>query len=229
MVNWYLVEQDGRLTAVDAGLKGFASDLEADLAAIGRVPSDIEAVVLTHSDADHTGLVPRFQEAGARVMIHGRDDATLRRPGAKKGDASPVHILPWLAKAGTWKLITHVVRRGGAVPAKIEGAETFVGGVQLDVPGSPLVVETPGHTPGHCALLFQEHRALFVGDAMCTWSPLTGVPGPQLMPRPLNVSNSECLSSLDRIEVLDADVLLPGHGEPWTGGVSAAVSRARSA
>jgi glyoxylase-like metal-dependent hydrolase (beta-lactamase superfamily II) len=227
MVNWYLVEQDGRLTAVDAGLAGFGKTLEADLAAIGRSLADLEAVVLTHSDSDHTGLVPRLREAGARVLIHERDDATLRRPGPKSGDASPVHLLPWLRRPAPWKLLAHMIRGGAGIPAKIEGAETFSGGEQLDIPGGPRPIETPGHTAGHCALLFEDHGALFVGDAMCTWNPLTGATGPQLMPSPLNVSNSQCVSSLDQIAAVQADVLLPGHGEPWSGGVAAAVERAR--
>jgi len=227
MVNWYLVEQEGRLTAVDAGLSGFGGTLEADLAQIGRSLGDLEAVVLTHSDADHTGLAPRLREAGARVLIHEGDDATLRRPRPKRGDGSPLHLLPWLGRSQTWKLFGHMARRGGARAARIEGAETFTEGGELDVPGRPRPIHTPGHTDGHCVLLFAGHGALFVGDAMCTWNPLTAAVGPQLMPRPLNVSYAECLSSLGRFDSVEAGVLLPGHGEPWRDGVASAVELAR--
>jgi glyoxylase-like metal-dependent hydrolase (beta-lactamase superfamily II) len=227
MVNWYLVEQDGRLTAVDAGLSGFASTLESDLAQIGHTPADIEAVVLTHSDADHTGLVARLHEAGARVLIHERDEATLRRPRLKKSDAGAAAILPYLRRVQPWKLIGHMTKRGGAKPTPFEGAQTYSTG-ELDVPGQPQVIETPGHTPGHCALLFAGHGALFVGDAMCTFNPLTAASGPQLMPPPLNVDNRASLASLDQLEPVEADVLLAGHGEPWRDGVPAGVQRARS-
>jgi len=227
LVNWYLVEQDQRLTAVDAGLAGFGGTLERDLAQIGRSLADVEAVVLTHSDADHTGLVPRLRAAGARVLVHERDEETLRKPGPKRGDASPRHLLPWLLRPTPWRLFGHMIRRGGR-PAKVEGAETFAAGSELDVPGRPVAHETPGHTDGSCALLFAGHGALFVGDAMCTWNPLTGASGPQLMPRPLNVDNAQCLSSLARIEALQAQVLLPGHGEPWRGAPATAVAQARA-
>jgi glyoxylase-like metal-dependent hydrolase (beta-lactamase superfamily II) len=90
------------------------------------------------------------------------------------------------------------------------------------------VVETFGHTAGHCALHFESHGALFVGDELCTWNPLTGVRRPQLMPRQFNESNEACRSSLDAIEGLEAAVLLPGHGDPWTEGPAAAVASARS-
>lgn len=227
LANWYLVESEGRLTAVDAGLPGFRGSLEVDLGRIGRSLADLDAVVLTHSDADHTGLAPTFKEAGARVLIHADDEATLRRPRPKSGDASPVHILPHLANPHFWRIFGHMARRGGGWPARVQGAETFADGQTLEVPGRPRVIHTPGHTPGHCALLFEGHGALFVGDAMCTWNPLTATTGPQLMPSAFNVSNNSCRRSLDALEGVSADVLLPGHGQPWREGPAAAVARAR--
>ena len=88
---------------------------------------------------------------------------------------------------------------------------------------------TPGHTPGHCAIHFEQQGALFVGDALCTWNPLTGRLGAQLMPSAFNVSNARALESLARLEALDAQVTLPGHGEPWRENPAAAVSAARAA
>jgi hypothetical protein len=37
------------------------------------------------------------------------------------------------------------------------------------------------------------------------------------------------MESLARIEGIEAGLLLPGHGEPWTEGLAAAVARAREA
>jgi glyoxylase-like metal-dependent hydrolase (beta-lactamase superfamily II) len=227
LVNWYLVKEGGRLTAVDAGLPGFRDGLEADLREIGHSLGDIGAVVLTHSDSDHTGLAPLMRDAGAQVLIHSADLETLRDPGPKSGDASPAHILPYLRRTGTWRFFVHLVRVGGFKPEKVEGADTYVEGDVLEVPGRPRVVATPGHTPGHCALHFERHGALFVGDALCTWNFATGGRGPQIMPSPTNVSNDRCLRSLDAIESIDAEVLLPGHGGPWHGAPAAAVRHAR--
>jgi glyoxylase-like metal-dependent hydrolase (beta-lactamase superfamily II) len=227
MVNWYLVEDKGRLTAVDAGLPGFGGRLEQDLEAAGHRIGDVEAVVLTHSDADHTGLAPRLRAAGARVLIHAADDATLRKPGPKSGDGSPIHLLPYMWRPRFWRFFGYMASKGGARPAKIEGAETFVGDDVLDVPGSPRVVHTPGHTDGHSALLFSGHGALFVGDALCTWNPFTGRTGPQVMPSAVNVSTDTCFQSLGAIEDLEAGVVLVGHGEPWRGNPRAAVAQAR--
>lgn len=228
-VNWYLIEDGERLTAVDAGLPGFAANLEEQLASIGHRIDEVDAVVLTHSDSDHTGLAPRLRDAGARVFIHADDEATLRKPGPKSGDAKPIHLLPGMRRPRLWRFFAHMARHGGARAASVAGAQTFGDGDVLDVPGRPTVVHTPGHTPGHCVLLFARHGALFAGDELCTWNPLTGRTGPQVMPSAFNVSTDGCFDSLAALEDLDAETVLVGHGEPWREGPRSAVARAREA
>src|SRR5947207_7959377 len=168
-VNWYLVEDRGRLTAVDAGLPGFKGSLGSDLNTLGFHLEDIEALLLTHSDADHTGLTGALHEGGARVLIHQLDEPTLRKPGPKSGDGKPINLLSQMWRPTLWQLIGTMVIHGGARPTKFEGAETFEEGV-LEVPGRPRIVPSPGHTRGHCAFHFEEHWALLVGDAMCTYN-----------------------------------------------------------
>jgi glyoxylase-like metal-dependent hydrolase (beta-lactamase superfamily II) len=104
---------------------------------------------------------------------------------------------------------------------------TFGDGATLDVPGTPRVVLVPGHTPGSAALHFADHDALFVGDAFATYAVTTGLAGPRLAP--FTADPAQALASLDRLADLDATTLLPGHGQPWTGGVAEAISRARAA
>ena len=118
------------------------------------------------------------------MLVHSDDEATLRKPRQKTGDASPLHLLPYLRRGMTWRLLVHMVRLGGAGRAPWREPRPTRDGDVLDVPGSPRVVHTPGHTPGHCVLLFEGAGALFVGDALCTWNPLTGARGTQLMPFP---------------------------------------------
>ena len=65
---------------------------------------------------------------------------------------------------------------------------------------------------------------LFAGDALCTWNPVTGKRGHSGFPSAMNVSNVQALESLGLIETLDAQVVLPGHGEPYRGSPAAAVA-----
>lgn len=226
LVNWYLVEERGRLTAVDAGLPGYRKTLVDDLSLLGHAPGDVEALVLTHADVDHTGLATALRDAGARVLIHSADEPTLGAP-ALTGDATLTDILPYLWHPPFLKFIAHLARHGGLRPIALEGAETFSGDDVLDVPGHPRVVATPGHTPGHCAVHFETEGVLFVGDALCTRNPVTGRVGAQVVPSALNASTDQCFESLYAIQQTQARVVLPGHGEPWRTGSTAAVDTAR--
>ena len=97
----------------------------------------------------------------------------------------------------------------------------------LDVPGSPRIIHTPGHTPGSVAVHVPALDALFLGDAMTTRNVLTGVTGPK--PAPFTLEPNQAVASLDRIEGVDATWVLPGHGPAWDGGVPEAVRLIREA
>jgi glyoxylase-like metal-dependent hydrolase (beta-lactamase superfamily II) len=226
-VNWYFVEDEGRVTVVDAGLSGYWNQLEPALAQRGRRLEDVAALVLTHAHSDHTGVAGRLHDHGVPVFLHEGDRELLRtgkEPWKRESGSLPV-----LLHVKAWGFFGHMVRNGALKPPHIDDPVAIGDGDELDVPGRPRVIHTPGHTNGHCALHFERHGVLFVGDLLCTWHPVTGRLGPQIMPRAFNVSSEQSLESLARIEGLDANLLLPGHGEPWTEGAAAAVAQARTA
>ena len=79
--NWYLLEEDGRLTVVDAGVPSSWDSLHDALGQLGRKPSDIEAVVLTHAHFDHVGFAERARkEWDVHVWVHERDRSLSRHP-----------------------------------------------------------------------------------------------------------------------------------------------------
>ena len=67
------------------------------------------------------------------------------------------------------------------------------------------------------------------GDALATRNPLTGRTGPQIAPDGLNKDSGRALRSLDELAPLPVDLVLTGHGEPWTGGIAEAVRLAKLA
>jgi glyoxylase-like metal-dependent hydrolase (beta-lactamase superfamily II) len=225
LVNWHLLEEDGRVTIVDAGMPAYRAQLDRGLAFLGRERSDVAAVVLTHGHPDHIGVAEHVRVTlGVPVYVH-RDDVGLAKTGKRAG-RNEGSLLPYLRYAHAWKLVAHFAT-AGVIPKHVQEVTAFDDGDELDVPGRPRVVHTPGHTRGHCAFHLESRRALVVGDLLCSHNPLTGARGPQLMPRPLNLSSGTILDSLTRIEQLDADVVLFGHGEPWRDGAADAVRRAR--
>jgi glyoxylase-like metal-dependent hydrolase (beta-lactamase superfamily II) len=49
------------------------------------------------------------------------------------------------------------------------------------------------------------------------------------MPSLANSDTAQAIRSLDHLSLARAEVVLPGHGDPWKQGVEAAVAGARSA
>ena len=110
----------------------------------------------------------------------------------------------------------------------VDEVDTFGDGEQLDLPGRPVAVHTPGHTEGHTMFHCPEQGALFTGDGLVTMQLLGNGQGPHLMEDVFNLDSKLAVSSLDRITGLQADLILPGHGEPWNGSPAAAVDLART-
>jgi glyoxylase-like metal-dependent hydrolase (beta-lactamase superfamily II) len=225
LVNYYLIEDGERLTLVDAGLPRLRADLDALLAERGKRLSDLEAVVLTHAHPDHVGFAEHAREAGVPVHVHAADAELARtRKGGGKRERS---MLPYLRNRATWRTLSGFARSG--IPPKVREVTTFTGGEELDVPGRPRAIHTPGHSNGHCSLVLADRGVVFTGDAMCAWNPLTGRQGPQIMPGAFNVSSETAMASLRALEKIDAGTVLFGHGEPWTDGLASCVARAREA
>jgi glyoxylase-like metal-dependent hydrolase (beta-lactamase superfamily II) len=227
VTNFYLIEESGKYTLVDAGTPGDWAFFARSLTELGGKLDDLDAVLLTHAHSDHTGFAERARkEAGAGVWIHRADEQSARTGKAGKNDGK---ITSYLLRAAFYRTTFSLLRRGAGRMIPIAEVSAFADGEQIDVPGRPRAVHAPGHTPGSAAILFESRRALLTGDVMATENPLTGRLGPQIMPSGLNMDTGQALASLDTLRGIDADLLLPGHGDPWTEGVAEAVQQARAA
>jgi glyoxylase-like metal-dependent hydrolase (beta-lactamase superfamily II) len=87
------------------------------------------------------------------------------------------------------------------------------------------VIPLPGHTPGSVAYHVPLVDAIFLGDAMTTRSVTTGITGPAL--GPFTVDPAMAVTSLAALDGLEAGLVLPGHGDAWTGGLPKALALIR--
>src|SRR3954451_2539329 len=226
--NWYIVDDGGRLTIVDAGLPRSWGSAQAALRELGRSPSDVEAIVLTHADFDHVGFAERARrEWHVPVWVHERDRSLSRHPlHYEKSHSIARHVV----NPGGLVVLATMIANGMPITQGVAEARGFSAKEEvLDVPGRPRPVFTPGHTHGHVALHFPDSGVLIAGDALVTLDPYTGRRGPRLVSGAATADVDEAMASLQRLADTRARTVLPGHGEPWTDGIESAIERARQA
>lgn len=206
----YLIDLPGGITLVDAGLPGHWNDLQHELASIGRPLSDVRGLVLTHGDSDHIGFAERLRaETGVPVFIHAGDAHRVRTGEKPKTPMGPMRIGPLV------RFAAYGIRKNAMRTRHVHEVTEVQDGDVLDLPGSPVVIGMPGHSPGSIAVHIPAADAVFVGDALTTRHVLTGREGAQ--PAPFTDEPAEALASLDRLAAVPASWVLPGHGAPWRG------------
>jgi glyoxylase-like metal-dependent hydrolase (beta-lactamase superfamily II) len=221
IINAYLIEEANEVTLVDAGVAGLYRDLPKELASMGRTIEDVRALILTHGHSDHVGFAERLRtERDIPVSVHEADAALARGevPNPSKG-FGPTKVGPLVG------FLWFSLLRGGLRTRHLGEVSTFGDGATLDVPGSPVVTLSPGHTPGSAVLHFRSLGALLIGDAFATYAVTTGARGPRIAP--FTADATRAVESLTRIEEVSSNMVLPGHGDPWTGGVKEAIRLVR--
>jgi glyoxylase-like metal-dependent hydrolase (beta-lactamase superfamily II) len=223
MVNSYLVVDGDGVTVIDAGLPGYWKLLQSELAAIGKSIADVRALILTHGDTDHIGFAARLhRETGLVPHLHA-DDVERARLRVKKPNKGWGPVKPAALAGFFW----YSSRHGGLRIKPATELQTMTDGQVLEVPGSPRIIHTPGHTPGSVAVHVPAVDALFLGDTMTTRNVLTGARGPK--PAPFTLEPQQAVASLERLDGIDATWVLPGHGPAWDGGAPEAIRQVREA
>jgi glyoxylase-like metal-dependent hydrolase (beta-lactamase superfamily II) len=144
---------EGYVTLVDAGIPGSEDAIFATIREAGREPAELKHVLVTHSDYDHIGSLPKIvEETGAKVYAEATHAAVMR-------GEQPA--------------------RGGSIVEPVTGVnEVVADGDVIPIHGGVQVVSSPGHCVGHVSFLVLEGRVLIVGDAVSNTNGL-GRPAPQ--------------------------------------------------
>jgi glyoxylase-like metal-dependent hydrolase (beta-lactamase superfamily II) len=212
----YFVVTEQGITVIDAGLPGHYSDLKKELSSIGKSLSDVRGVILTHGDGDHIGFAERLRrEHGVPVFIHSADADRAKGGPKPKTGSEPMKL------GGVLSFFGYAMRKGGMRTHYLTEVTEIAEGQILPLPGSPVVIGMPGHSPGSIAVHVPSVDAVFVGDALTTRHVLTGEVGPA--PAPFTDEPERARESLSALAATGATWVLPGHGPVWGEGVDAAI------
>jgi glyoxylase-like metal-dependent hydrolase (beta-lactamase superfamily II) len=145
-------------------------------------PENIKFVGISHYHGDHIGQIASFPRS--TLLIGKGDWEALTDPAKKQEAANPKNFTAWIS--------------GGSTVEPLPGDKDVFGD------GSVVVLNTPGHTPGHHSLLVRLREmgpVLITGDAAHFHENYdsNGVPG-------FNVNRSDTLASLDRIKKIAANL-----------------------
>ncbi len=223
VLNAYLVAGD-RSLLIDMGLYslGALESLLAELGELGFRPADIDEVLATHSHIDHIGLAGIVAECRGAPVKMGAEECSILKEGGFQGymdkvarvlamQGIPEEVVRGMMASvgdeypvpGVRRLYTEVLPRSVSCVLR-EGDTVEAGRYSFNV----YVVS--GHSPGHVVLHDPDHGVLVVGDHLL---PKTT---PQVSPlTPEDNPLARYLASLDKLERLDASLVLPGHEEVY--------------
>lgn len=159
---------------------------------IGLRPCDIDQIVITHSHPDHVGNLDLVEaQSHAPIWMSDAEADVLE----KRVPMWPVYTL-----TGGPSNLDHP---RAAVPV----SNRITGETQLSFAGGIDVVPTPGHSIGHCSLLWHRHGGvLFTGDLVVTENG-------RLEMAVGNENYDQERESLNRVGQLQFNQLLVSHGD----------------
>ena len=212
-VNCYLAKTDVGYILLDTGFLSKRAKLEQELEAAGCRPGNLNLILLTHGDTDHTDNAAYLRDKyGAQIALH-----ALEAPLVEHGDMSATRK-PKPDKIG---FMFRVLIPLAPVLFKSNAFQCFKPDFTVDE-GFNLaeygfnaqVIHLPGHSRGSIGVLTDEKLSptqpgpiVFCGDLLYNF---LGRPSCQLIDDVTDFNGS-----IEKLRRLGVKTVYPGHGKPF--------------
>ena len=156
-----LVWGGDEVVLIDAALPGQTEALREAVKVAGFTLEGITKVIITHQDLDHIGSAKVLSDMGAEILAH-----ELEAPYIQ-GDVTSIRLSDMerrLDELDEGERDFYERAKEGAPHFFVHVGRPLKDGDLLDICGGIRILHTPGHTPGHIAVLLVESNIMVAGD-----------------------------------------------------------------
>lgn len=160
----------------------------------------IKYLILTERHSDHIFGMKYFKDRGARVIAHKKTKEFL-----KENKDYPKKLIKILVGRNELDYESAKILFGKIKFCDID--KTISKDTTLNIDGEEIILlTTPGHTDSNICVYIPKSKILFASDTIYSeFTPTTRFGNVRL--------RKEWLKSLEKLEKLDIDILVPGHGK----------------
>jgi len=200
-VNCYLVKTDTGYILIDTGSSNKCTDIERELGRFGCKPGNLNLILLTHGDFDHTGNAAFIRKKfDSKIAIHPDDSQIVERgnmfSNRKKGNLILGMIIKTLFGFGKSK--------------RFKADLYLTDGFDLSEYGlDAKVIHIPGHSKGSIGIVTNDGN-LICGDLLVNADNLN-----QPRINPIMDDLEIAKNSVEIFNNLSIDMVYPGHGKPF--------------
>lgn len=197
-VNTYLLKTNKGFILIDTGTSNQRKNLEKELEGAGCKPGNLQLIILTHGDFDHTGNAASLKNKfGSKIAMSEHDSGMLERGdmfwNRKKSNAFIRILAPILIGFGK----TNMVKPDFYINERFDLSQY---GLRAKI------LSTPGHSKGSIGILTNEGN-YFCGDLLDNVKK-AGI-------NSIMDNLEEAKASIEKLKMLEITMVYPGHGKPF--------------